>query len=560
MDRVRNMKTRAASWLQMRGLFGSTDNINCKSPEAISSSNKSEFEATSVKVQHLLHKKQYQKVIEILRELSYDYLQKCLESFPFKILNRNIPDTFPIWETVLTKLHTSEDGFIPSFPYAACDELVLEIAKLLVANAESHDTDLDLMQSCKRVMKRVYMQYRDVLQQLYKEQSRVEKAFYSLSLHLPLGIDRHATPLHQAITQEVKSCLEDYSDAIDHMEHLTNTEVVPVSETLQGGAGREMSVDTAQELPIAFPLAPDLNQVQIQERLYFNQCILTNLQPGRRKNNLPELLEILNERIQGDKEVLAIFGNIRLRNEAVSDVEPVGPWLSGHQKAIECAISSLKSIEKELCIKTQQSDSPVTEPHYSTSTEEETAGPIYMAASKHNSANLEECVFSKQESTTFLENDEEGFIESLELRRKLSLPVASLHRSRSISPHKILRIAPRNVYGSSHSVDSSEDSNSNLHNGASASVHDLLSTSKDAHTAPAFTRASSQRSRPVVAGVKQKSRFSFHLLPSSLTNLASGSSKAKKNKMYRSGSGNIVASKEDRIHVSRPKNTNSVVT
>ena len=113
--------------------MGSTDSLDSKpsaQPQLFPhrSDVKSQFELTSIQIRQLLERKKFQKVVEILRELPHSYILKCLESFPFKALNSNVPETFPIWETLLTKLHNSEEGYIPQFPYAACDELVVQIA------------------------------------------------------------------------------------------------------------------------------------------------------------------------------------------------------------------------------------------------------------------------------------------------------------------------------------------------------------------------------------------------------------------------------------------------
>lgn len=543
-------------WLNARrmGSMGSMDNLhNIRLlPETPllphRTESKTHFELTSLKVKQLLEKQRYHKVVETLRELPHDFILKCLESFPFKDLNSAVPESFAIWETLLTKLHNSEDGFIPYFPYAACDELVLQIAKLLQACEESLEKDPYLVQGCKRVLKKVYMQYNEVLEQLYKENDRVEHALYTLTLHLPLGTDCTAISLHQAITEEVRACLVDYSDALERLDELQENEVLSLSQALLENQSKK-AVDYTRVME--FPLAPNPSLIQLHERLYFNQCVLATLQPTRRQDNLTQLLEIMNERVKGDKEVLAIFSGIRKRNKSVSDSEPVEPWLRKHQRAVECAISMLKTIEKELEITIKKSNSPVEEngplivPIQSQSCSDEDKSPPSVLR-RHSAAILDEYLL------------EEGEKEETDEERKFSLPVSSSsqqRRARSVSPHKFLRTNGP-VSGSMRSVDSSEGSSTNLANGRSPSIHDLHSTiSKESQPAFAFTRAHSLKaqSRAVVAG-KKKSAFTF--LPSSLTNLASlststgsESKKLKSKSLIRSGSGSLVPWER---HVSEP--------
>ena len=198
---MQSLRKRAPSWLTRR--MGSTECLVVKhseGPPLSSAHTKTEFELTSLKVKQLLEKGNFQKVVENVRELPHDFLLKCLESFPFKMLNKNIPKSFPVWETVLMKLHNNEDGYIPQFPYAACDELVLEIGSLLESIEDMPQENADLIHACKLVLKKVYMQYNGVLKPLIKELKRTDHAIYSLSLHLPLGTDCSAVLLHTAIT------------------------------------------------------------------------------------------------------------------------------------------------------------------------------------------------------------------------------------------------------------------------------------------------------------------------------------------------------------------------
>ena len=92
---MRSIRKHASSWFSSRH-FGSNEQLDItptETPVAVRRSNtKTEFELTSLRTKQLLEKGKFQRVVEMLRELSRDFLLKCLESFPFKALNKSIPE------------------------------------------------------------------------------------------------------------------------------------------------------------------------------------------------------------------------------------------------------------------------------------------------------------------------------------------------------------------------------------------------------------------------------------------------------------------------------------
>lgn len=301
-----------------------------QSPNIARTESKTEFEITSIIIRQYIEKKKYDKAVETLRGLTSVHILKCLESFPFTALNRGVPASFPIWETLLVKLHNTEDGAcIAHVPNSACHQLVIRIAAIL-AYLEHH-SDPELYSQCRRVLKKVYMHYPDITEYLRKGNEELSKALYSLTLHIPLGLEpSSAVSLQQAIHDEVNASLIDLKDAIEHLEELP-LKFSPQQERRNGWQHT-------------------LTQRQIQERLYFNQCILHSVSPCRRKDNLSQLREMLESRIQGDKDVLSLFANLRLEHDGLTDSEPVEPKLRQQRHSIECTMSVLTEIQNELVI------------------------------------------------------------------------------------------------------------------------------------------------------------------------------------------------------------------
>ena len=302
---------------------------------------RTEFELTSIRIHQCIEKRKYQEVVDILRGLQKQYLLKCLESLPFKILNQTVPDSFLIWETLFVKINNFEEGSItPKVPYTACYDLVIKIGEILAYLNRHHD--LSLYTQCRRVLKCVYMHYLDIMDDLIKDNERISRALYSLTLHIPLGTDSSAKTLQESIHEEVYASLIDFNDSLERLEDLPQHNIIVRSVSKRNG----------------YQPRNNCSQRELQERLHCNNCILHTVLPTKRKDNLSQLLEMLNSRIQGDKDVLTIFGSLRQRHEAISDCEPVEPHLRHHQHSIECTITLLKEIQNELAIKTSPSPSP----------------------------------------------------------------------------------------------------------------------------------------------------------------------------------------------------------
>lgn len=302
---------------------------------------RTEFELTSIRICQCIERKKYAEVVEILRSLPRSYILKCLESFPFKLLNQFVPESFLIWETLFVKLNNFEEGHItPQVPCAACDDLVSKIGEILAYLAKNQDDQL--YAQCRRVLKCVYMHYPDVMENLLKQNERLSRALYTLTLHIPLGTDSTAITLQDAIKEEVSTSLIDFKHSIERLEELPKQEIASSVSKRNGYHPRH-----------------NCSQRELQERLHYNNYIISVLSPCRRKDNLLQLLEMLNSRIQGDKEVLTIFFALRQRHNQISDTEPVEPRLRQYQYAIECTITLLKEIQNELAIKSPSPISPI---------------------------------------------------------------------------------------------------------------------------------------------------------------------------------------------------------
>ena len=576
---MRSIRKHAPLWLTRR--IGSQECLLDKPSEPsciIRTDVKTEFEITSMRAKHYLEKGNFQSLVEMIRELPHDFIRQCLESFPFKILNKHVPKSFPIWETLLMKLHNNEDGYIRDFPYAACDELVLQIGQLLEGVEDMPKDNADLIHACKRVLKKVYMQYNGVLQPLMKENEQIDHAIYSLSLHLPIGTDRSAVSLHTAIKDEVEACVADYQDSLERIVEVEEKESQSLSQMLTK-IYQDSTLSNGENPVIEFH-APNLSQYQLQERLYSNQCIMRALEPNQREGNLKQLMEMLKTRIVGDKEVIALFGSIRSRNEFLSNRDAVDPWLRKHQRAVECSIAMLKDIEKELQLNiTQRSQSP-TEAGSELSSSLEDGGndhltvPVLrymMAPADDHIVNRPPSIRRASAAVPILFNigEKEGEDEEADkIPRRYSVPPVSHDSqqcSRSASPMKFLRTngisritnGAQNGstdHGSGNSLNSSRSSSQSL-NGRE-SIHDFNLVSEIQFPTQAFRRVQSlktkgryavtlvtpQPAQPLVAG--RKKAEALHQSSTNLTTTTTGNvnkTSSKLKNLFRSGSGGLVA-------------------
>lgn len=465
------------------------------------------FELPSLQVHQLLEKRKYQKVVDLLRELPHHSIQKCLESFPFKALNRAVPDSFPIWETLLSKLHNSEEGYIPQFPYAACDELVVRVAQLLLVCERDRERDHRHLQlQCRRVLKQVYMQYHEVLDHLMKENERISQALYTLGLHIPLGTDSSAISLQEGIKGEVEASLVDFQNALEHFEELMEEEMLSLSQALL----QETEPKNGNGYHVEFASPRHMTQIQLQERLHFNQRLLHCITPCRRKGNLTELLEMLNARILGDKEVLAIYASIRQRNEWIVDSELVEPWLHRYQQSIECTISILREIEDELAIK-----SPPVSPHLVQDTSLRQASPdqkprqLTMPPALSSRSSINSSLEGPLPNLFGLAGMAEEMEEQPRVLRQRSASAVESH----IRPFSAAALASSGMSRSSQSINTVNPLNKGR---TSASALDLPSTVQTISPQPPVPAAATGHSGYAIAGMKKK--FGIEPLRRSLRN------------------------------------------
>ena len=462
---------------------------------------RSSFELPSLQVHQLLEKRKYQKAVELLRELPHHSIQKCLESFPFNALNRAVPDSFPIWETLLSKLHNSEEGYIPHFPYAACDDLVIRVAQLLLVCERDQGKDYSHLQvQCRRVLKQVYMQYHEVLDHLTKENERISQALYTLGLHMPLGTDPTAIPLQKGIKGEVEASIIDFQDALGRIDELVGEEVLSLSQALVQDV---VLPNNGNGYHVDFTLPRQLNQIQLQERLHLNQRLLHCIAPSRRKGNLSELMDMLKARILGDKEVLAIYASFRQRNEWILDSEFVEPWLRRYQQSIECSITILREIEDELAIK-----SPPVSPHR-------------LPDSTHRSSPPRQLTIPPTASHSSITSSPEGTLPHLfglqGMAEEVEEDSPRLTRQRSASAIES-RIRPytATLGAMSRSSLSIVDSVKPLNKGNSVSAQDIPYVVQSNSPLPPGPAAVTSHSGHTIAGVKKK--FGLEPLRRSLRN------------------------------------------
>ena len=298
----------------------------------------SPYEATSEKVQLLLNSGDIRTAVAVLSTMQAEYLLKCIPTFPMKTMKRLLPNSLPIWEVLLDKINDLEDDSIPQCVYTAYDSLVLHCAhKILHLEAAPDNTELAAM---NQLLRKVYLQYPEVIERFVGLREQAASAVHCLMQHFPLQLENAAVSLQEAIRDEVSSSVLDFQESLKNLNSLTAQEKFSFSEMMVGGQlpqGRDSSPP---------PTSP-MNQLQMQERLYFNQVVLRTIQPTRRNGNLAVLSEMLMHRIQGDKEVLSLFGNLRKELQVGDDVS-VEVCLRQHQQALELVIITLRKIKLDV--------------------------------------------------------------------------------------------------------------------------------------------------------------------------------------------------------------------
>ena len=339
-ERLRNIWNKAESLIQPLG------SKSVPSSPPMPTRTLSPYEVTSLKIKQLLEHRKFKECEDLIKQKPHDYLISCLEKFPFMTMNRLVPESLPVWEVLLSRLHTREDGYIPQFPYSACDNLVMQLGRALQKCDSSPQSTGDLRLQCRRVLKKVYMLYEGVLDKACLFHERVSGTLCSLAKHRPLGLDTRAKSLQETIKDEIDASLLDFQEASDQLQEAMEKELMSLPEMLQQNSeSSESSSSSLADLD-----GKTCSMLQIQERLYFNQTILRTVQPRKRKGNLSELSELLLERINGDKDALHLIAQMRMDDPDITADQAVEPHLRDCLYQLDLVISMLKDIEQELQI------------------------------------------------------------------------------------------------------------------------------------------------------------------------------------------------------------------
>lgn len=342
-EKLRSLIQRAENWITS-GYSQEPTPQSAQSSPPLAVRTLSEHEVTSMTIKQLLEQREFDQCVALIRQKPYDYLTECLEKIPFLTMNRMVPDSLPVWEALLSRLHTREDRYIPQFPYSACDALVLHIGRVLHECELQPDGAAEQRQQCRFVLKKVFMLYEDVLQKVCHSHDQVSSALCSLMRHHSLmGHDASVKTIQEQIKEEIDASVHDYREASHQVQETLQREVLPPSEGLPQG-------DSPENGRWPNYTSSSTSMAQVQERLYLNQSILCALQPTKRKGNLNDLSGLLLDRINGDKVVLQVFAQMRMRDPPLSADESVEPHLQARLHQLDLAISMLKDIEQELQI------------------------------------------------------------------------------------------------------------------------------------------------------------------------------------------------------------------
>ena len=341
-EKLRSLIQRAENWIT-GGYSQDPGSRSAPSSPPLPVRTLSEYEVTSMKIKQFLEQRKFDHCVNLIRQKPHDYLTACLEKMPFLTMNRMVPDSLPVWEALLSRLHTREDRYIPQFPYSACDTLVLHIGRVLHECEQNPEGTAEQRKQCRFVLKKVYMLYEDVLKKVCHSHDQVSSALCSLVRHHNAGQDPSTKTIQDQIKEEIDASVHDYQEASHQLQETFEKEALHPLEVSPKGDAPESGC--CMDYP-----CNSTSMAQVQEKLYLNQTILCTLQPTKRKGNLSELSSLLLDQINGDKAVLQVFAQMRMRDPTLSADEPVEPHLRARLHQLDLAINMLKDIEQELQI------------------------------------------------------------------------------------------------------------------------------------------------------------------------------------------------------------------
>jgi len=364
--RSRNLRSRASSKLKWNNV-SIADSDRPKSASLKVQDYEPAFALRKIAL--LYEKKLNEEVAHVIREISLGTLRKIYLQFPIDMFIEGIPHTLSIVSILYSRLLSSAqlNGYKVDLPYKS---LLIKLVKLQARNLdkslpkvkywEKHDAQCD---SLLQVIGRTQGTF--CLKMLRNRKRRLEAALENFTEHQMISVetslidseivDNQLLPLPIAFRVELDRMMNNCKISMNKLNRdnrrksSTNNKRRMSSSTaakmnILGNIDKKTSLNNDLRMD-SFNHQRLLNFTtkDVEDRLYKNKELLNVVEPTMHYAQLPKLVDILQERINKDKEILSTFYDLRNDVISVSSEARLLPQLKNYEEAYSIIISTLKN-------------------------------------------------------------------------------------------------------------------------------------------------------------------------------------------------------------------------
>lgn len=261
------------------------------------------------KVVLLAEKRKFADASQLLNQLNVVTLKAVFTNLPMRLFVESIPESLILLESIYSRLFIiSADDF--PVEELLVEGLVFHIVRYMAMRDSLRDitnpTPEEAMKSVTTILRIVLYVNPELIRTLYSRKKLMESSLKGIGEHSMISMKGQLMNLHDALKDEFDNTILQYKTALQKLEVLNLSKAKPV--TSRSFRKKKPSEGNHQELM-------KLTRDQIQERLYKNKTILNAVEASL-YNRLPKLLQLLQDRIEFDKNALLAFG--RLQKEITS--------------------------------------------------------------------------------------------------------------------------------------------------------------------------------------------------------------------------------------------------
>ncbi|GBL72242.1 hypothetical protein AVEN_115211-1 [Araneus ventricosus] len=266
----------------------------------------------------LYENQEYREAANFINRLNYSTFKAILPELPIELFVDNMPHTLAILEALYARVFLA-DGLEISLKLLRPDSVVMQMVKVFAMQQEESspmstlvvDPKHPIVASCKKLLKVIVLSEPRIKKLISTRKRALEKSIKGLGQHGMVGTsDNNLMNLHEALKLEFDKVIHRYKSAVQKLDELSLAPKQLVTRSISHGPA---PIKASHQRQLS------LRQEEIQERLIKNKTLLNVIEPTLNNQSMNILLNILQRRIEMDKD--ALFQFTQLRKE-VKDMSP----------------------------------------------------------------------------------------------------------------------------------------------------------------------------------------------------------------------------------------------